>query len=253
VGWKGATLFGLLAAGCFTGVDFGGGQPPPARPTTTRGSGNTVSAVAPATVDVGGGEVITITGTNFEGGSPNARVSLGNKQCLNVNVASTVQIRCVTPLFDAEGTVDVMVVNGGVSAGSSGSCAGCLTAKDVRGPRVIEVFPPQHAAVKPGVSAKARFSEDVDPRTIDASSFHITGVAGDVFCNFACDAPCAGASAVRDVCFKPSQPLQAHATFFGVATGAITDLKGNALQGVDSRGELKWSFITCAEEEPCAE
>jgi hypothetical protein len=202
---------------------------------------------------VGGGDLITITGTNFEGGVPNAVVLLGTQRCLEVNVVSASQIKCVTPPMP-EGTVDVTVRNGGASAGITLSpCAGCLTAKDIRGPKITEGFPQQASAVSVHHSAKAGFNEDLDPRTVAPTSFHIAGVTGDTFCSSECDTPCAGASAVRTICFKPSQPLQAGTNFTVVATDAITDSKGNKLQGVDATGQLRWTFRTCAENEPCPE
>jgi hypothetical protein len=231
--------YGIIACACVALVNCSTPPPPVLAPSVT--------TVAPATVDVGGGTSITLTGTNFEGGTPNAQVTLGSKQCQEVNVVSDSQIKCVTPPFDAEATVDVKVKNGGASAGAAeGVCAGCLTIKDILGPKVTEGFPQQNAVVSILVSAKAKFNEPVDALTITSTSFHISGtnVIGNTSCNFECNKPCAGATNVTAICFKPTQPLQYSGSYTVVATDAITDLKGNKLQGVDAQGQLKWNFST---------
>jgi hypothetical protein len=206
-----------------------------------------ISSVSPAKVDTGGGESITITGSNFEGGTPNASVSLGNNQCQDVNVLSATQIRCNTPAVTTEEKVAVIVTNGGKSAGkASAPCAGCLEFADIKGPKVTEFFPLENSEVSILVSAKVKFNEAVKPTTVSQTSFFISGtnVVGTTFCDFACQTACGGASNVKAICFKPSQPLAYSSNYTGTVRDSITDLKDNKLQGAGSDGTLKWNFKT---------
>src|SRR5947209_20557678 len=72
----------------------------------------TVTAVAPNIGPSAGGQVVTITGTNF---SAPAQVNFGSASATNVSVQGSTSITAVTPANTA-GTVDVSVITGGQTA-----------------------------------------------------------------------------------------------------------------------------------------
>jgi hypothetical protein len=213
--------------------------------------GPTVTSVAPPTVDIGGGEGLTISGSNFEDGTPNALVTVGNKQCQEVNVVSPSQIKCVTPAFDAEGVVDVKVKNGGSTATRpEASCPGCLTIRDLLGPKITEGFPQQNATVSCIVAPRLKFNEPVVWNGIGNENCYIERgterVASTCYCSSECTVACEpNATGVSAICIKPDTPLDPD-TVYTAHYPCPSDLKGNPAQGcIDA--ELTLTFRTAAQ------
>jgi hypothetical protein len=247
---RGWGLVAVAVAGCITGesdeIDAGTNQeclsppPPPRRPPF-------VTSVAPATVDIGGGTSITITGMDFEG--PDAQVSLGGRACSEVNVVSVSQIKCVTPRMDIEGTFDVAVRSH--DCATPGICTGCITFRDILGPRPTESYPQQNTAVGCGpFSARLKFNEPIDPRGINTDTCYIADgterAPSSVYCDFACTVACdPAATDVTAICIKPDAPLEPD-TVYTVRFPCPADLKGNRLMDCE---DIKWSFRTGGTEQ----
>jgi hypothetical protein len=113
-----------------------------------------------------------------------------------------------------------------------------FTTADAPAPTVTLTVPAGGAddlgtAVKP----RAEFSQALDPATVTAASFTLTGPAGAVAGTVAYD------GATRAATFSPAAPLQLGATYTARLDGAITSLEGKALGTPYS-----WSFTVAASE-----
>lgn len=72
-------------------------------------SKTTISAISPSIGSVLGGAIVTITGTDFDGG--NTRLQIGGTVCGTVTVLSETSLTCITPAH-TPGKVDVEVTVG---------------------------------------------------------------------------------------------------------------------------------------------
>jgi MYXO-CTERM domain-containing protein len=106
----------------------------------------TVTAIAPSAGPVGGGQLVTITGTNF---SANAIVAIGGIQITDTSqyvIDSVSQARAITPPH-AAGAVDVQIINvesvdgGGVAHGQTGTLTGGYTYGGTVSPTVTALSP----------------------------------------------------------------------------------------------------------------
>ncbi len=93
-----------------------------------------VTSLSPVSGTIGGGTIVTITGTGFVFG---ATVKFGNDSASNVVVDSDTQISCKTPEH-ATGTVDVAVTN---TDGNVGSLLGSYRFVTVPAPSISAVVP----------------------------------------------------------------------------------------------------------------
>src|SRR5262249_46685552 len=67
-----------------------------------------ITTITPAAGTLEGGTTITIVGTGFD---LYTTVTVGNRTCTDVQVASSTSLTCVTPEAAATGAVDVVVTN----------------------------------------------------------------------------------------------------------------------------------------------
>jgi len=103
---------------------------------------------------------------------------------------------------------------------------------DFSPPTRLSTFPTNSAADVPvDTVINVAFSESVDPRTVNSSSFFVTGPSG----------PVAGKIAVSGTTatFTPSSYLAYLSTYTATITAAVTDLSGNALAS-----SFIWTFTT---------
>lgn len=77
----------------------------------------TVSAVTPAAGPMGGGQTVTITGTNFSNTPSTPTVTFGGTSAASVTYVNSTTLRCVTPAH-ALGPVTVVVTNPDTQTGS---------------------------------------------------------------------------------------------------------------------------------------
>ena len=106
----------------------------------------TVTSVTPNTGSTAGGTPVTITGTNFFNPST---VTFGGVAATNVVFVSGTTITATTPAH-AAGVVDVVVTDGGVCAGSSGTLPNGFTYAAAAG---IPTFSPIALVVLAGILA----------------------------------------------------------------------------------------------------
>ena len=126
----------------------GGGSPDlPAQLTLAASSANpTIKAVTPNKIAIGGGDEITITGTNF-GAAGTVGVTIGGN-CATVSASTATSITVQTPSGDASGAADIVV---GSTTGSLTKVGGVTY---VATPGVTSVAPSAIASSATGADAK---------------------------------------------------------------------------------------------------
>ncbi len=67
----------------------------------------TISTITPNNGGEGGNELITITGNHFYNGTPNMTVKIDNNDCTNINIISSTELTCLTPIATSLGMKDV--------------------------------------------------------------------------------------------------------------------------------------------------
>jgi hypothetical protein len=239
----GVAVFLLLifAAGC-------NDQPNPAAAAPTAVSANPVNAAAGACpntmVTVTFSKAMnpsTITGTTFTVTGP-AQVAVGG--VVSYDAASDTATfapsasLALNAMFTATVTTGAQDMSGKALASSyvwsftTGNTA-CLAGP----PTVVSLAPPNSASgVCPNTLAVATFSEAMNPSTISATTFTLTGPgAASVTGQVAYDAPDYVAT------FTPTSALALSTTYTATVTTGAQDLLGNAL-AVDAT----WSFMTAA-------
>jgi len=112
------------------------------------------------------------------------------------------------------------------------------TGTDVLPPEVLDTVPADGATgVAVATAVSATFDEEIDPVTVDNTSFFVTDGVDNV----------AGTITVVDntATFTPSAALAASTVYTATLTDAVTDLAGNPLAS-----DVVWSFTTAAPAPP---
>ncbi|MCZ6689312.1 MAG: IPT/TIG domain-containing protein [Planctomycetota bacterium] len=122
----------------------------------------TVTSVMPAQGGLPGGEMVTITGTNFD--LSGAGVLIGQRAATNVVVQDATTIDCITPPgAPAFGPVNVSVIN---NNGGTGTCSGCYQYQAAAcNPCTATSMTPDLA------SSPLNVAGEVTPRTIIGTEF----------------------------------------------------------------------------------
>lgn len=116
------------------------------------------------------------------------------------------------------------------AAGHAGEEASVTVFVDVTPPSVAETVPANDAVgFDASVSISAVFSEDLNPATVNASTFTVSGVSGTVTYD----------AATRTATFTPEGDLADATTYTATVTAAVADLVGNSMNN-----SYTWSFTT---------
>lgn len=115
---------------------------------------------------------------------------------------------------------------GGVGSGG--------TAIDVTAPTVLSVAPEAgDMEVSVGATVRARFSEAMDPNSIDRKSFRVSAGGSEI------DGALSFDEVADTVTFSPTKPLPDGVTILAQLTTGITDVAGNGLEA-----SFDWEFST---------
>jgi hypothetical protein len=178
----------------------------------------------------------TITATSFTLSSPGgtavpATVSYdaGSLQATLVPAAAL----AFSTTYTARVTTAVKALDGTALAADS---TWTFTTADPVPPTVTSTFPADGAtAISPSVPPRAVFSRSLDPSTINASSFTLTGPDGAVTATVAYD------DSVRSATLTPAAPLAFSTTYTAHISTAV-----KAVDGVAFAAPFTWSFTTSA-------
>ncbi len=216
-----------LLAACGTETRFGNNPDAAAPGVSPDTTPPTINIVSPVNASTTTSARITLAGTAADDtGVAQVRWS-SDRGGSGLASGTTSWTATNVPLLQGTNVLTVTAVD---AAGNSTSATVSVQYNDITGPTVVSTFP-GGTNVPVGSSITVTFDEPLDPTTVDATTFTVSGVTGSVSVN--------GVTAR----FVPAPPGLAANTTYTVTVrggpGGVTDVVGNPLAG-----DVSWTFTT---------